>query len=94
MARICRDRNEPVLLGFAAIVGSFLNSYTTDKYDGEMAQRLPGAPYFRLGGDVRVFLIFIGAILNQPLVTLGAVSVVMNVEVVRRIMTCRRVSEL
>ena len=79
-----------VLLGFAAIVGSFLNSYTADKYDGLMAQRLHGAPYFRFGRDVRVFIIFIGAVLNQPLFTLGVVAVVMNVEVVRRIMIFRR----
>ena len=82
------------MLGFAAIVGSFLNSYTADKYDGVMAQRLKGASYFRLGRDVRVFLIFLGAILNQPLFTLGVVAVVMNVEVVRRIMICRRTPEL
>ena len=79
-----------VLLGFAAIVGSFLNSYTADKYDGLMAQRLHGAPYFRFGRDVRVFIIFLGAVLNQPLFTLGVVAVVMNVEVVRRIMIFRR----
>ncbi|MFV1967942.1 MAG: NTP transferase domain-containing protein [Pirellulaceae bacterium] len=77
-----------VLLGFAAIVGSFLNSYTADKYDGLMAQRLQGASYFRLGRDVRVFVIFIGALLNLPLVTLGVVALVMNVEVVRRIVVC------
>ncbi len=77
-----------VLLGFAAIVGSFLNSYTADKYDGLMAQRLQGASYFRLGRDVRVFFIFLGAVLNLPLVTLGVVALVMNVEVVRRIVVC------
>ncbi len=77
-----------VVLGFAAIVGSFLNSYTADKYDGLMAQRLQGAAYFRLGRDVRVFVIFIGALLNLPLVTLGVVALVMNVEVVRRIIVC------
>jgi len=79
-----------ILLGFTAILGSFLNSYTADKYDGVMAQRLEGASYFRLGRDVRVLLIFLGAILNQPLLTLGVVAVVMNMEVVRRIMICRR----
>ncbi len=77
-----------VLLGFAAIVGSFLNSYTADKYDGLMAQRLQGASYFRLGRDVRVFVIFLGALLNLPLITLGVVALVMNVEVVRRIVIC------
>ena len=79
-----------VLLGFAAIVGSFLNSYTADKYDGLMAQRLQGVSYFRLGRDVRVFVIFLGALLNLPLVTLGVVALVMNVEVVRRIVVCAR----
>jgi CDP-L-myo-inositol myo-inositolphosphotransferase len=82
--------NLSVMLGFAAIVGSFLNSYTADKYDGLMAQRVQGASYFRLGRDVRVFVIFLGALLNLPLVTLGFVALVMNVEVVRRIMICRR----
>jgi CDP-L-myo-inositol myo-inositolphosphotransferase len=82
--------NLSVVLGFAAIVGSFLNSYTADKYDGLMAQRLQGASYFRLGRDVRVFIIFLGAVLNQPLLTLGVVALVMNVEVVRRIIVCAR----
>ena len=50
-----------------------------------MAQRLQGASYFRLGRDVRVFVIFLGAILNQPLITLGVVALVMNVEVIRRV---------
>ena len=82
--------NLSVVLGFAAIVGSFLNSYTADKYDGLMAQKLQGASYFRLGRDVRVFVIFLGAVLNQPLVTLGILALVMNVEVVRRIVICAR----
>jgi len=77
-----------VALGFAAIVGSFLNSYTADKYDGLMAVRLQGASYFRLGRDVRVFIIFLGALFNLPLVTLAVVAMVMNVEVVRRIVVC------
>ncbi len=79
-----------ILLGFAAIVGSFLNSYTADKYDGLMAQRLQGASYFRLGRDVRVFVIFLGAISNQVLFTLGLIALVMNSEVVRRIIVCAR----
>jgi CDP-L-myo-inositol myo-inositolphosphotransferase len=79
-----------IVLGFAAIVGSFLNSYTADKYDGLMAQRLQGASYFRLGRDARVFIIFLGAILNLPLITLGVIALLMNVEVVRRIIVCAR----
>ena len=41
-----------------------------------MAQRLRGVSYVRLGRDVRVFVIFLGAILNQPLFTLGVVALV------------------
>ena len=84
------DTAIPVVLGFAAIVGSFLNSYTADKYDGLMAQRLRGTSYLRLGRDVRVFVIFFGAILNQPLFTLVVIASVMNLEVVRRIVIYRR----
>ncbi len=82
--------NLSIVLGFAAIVGSFLNSYTADKYDGLMVKRLQGASYFRLGRDVRVFVIFLGAILNQPLLTLGIVALMMNAEVVRRVVIYRR----
>ena len=77
-------------MGFGAIVGSFLNSYSADKYDGLMAKRLQGASYFRLGRDLRVFIIFLGALLNLPLATLGFVALAMNVEVVRRIVVCAR----
>ena len=85
--------NLAVLLGFAAIVGSFLNSYTADKYDGLMAQRLQDAPCFRLGRDVRVFVIFLGALLNMPLIILGVIALVTNVEVVRRIIIFWRVNK-
>jgi hypothetical protein len=83
-----------VVPGFAAIVGSFLNSYTADKYDGLMAKRLQGASYFRLGRDVRVFIIFSGALFSLPLLTLGFVALVMNVEVVRRIVVCARAEKI
>ncbi len=55
-----------------------------------MAVTITGVTYFRLGRDVRVFVIFLGAILNQPLFTLGVVALVMNLEVVRRIVIYRR----
>ena len=77
-------------IGFAAIVGSYMNSYTADKYDGLMARKLRGASYFRLGRDVRVFVIFLGALFNQPLLTLAVIALVMNVEVVRRVILCGR----
>lgn len=77
-------------LGAAALVGSFLNSYTADAYDRYIAGRGPGAGRFRLGRDVRVFIIFIGALLNLALPTLLLLAVVMNVEVVRRVVVLGR----
>ena len=53
----------------------------------------PRAPNtgFRLEiAALRVFVIFLAAVLNQPLVTLGVVALVMNVDVVRRILIFRR----
>ena len=79
-----------LVIGFAAILGSYMNSYTADKYDGLMARKLRGAAYFRLGRDVRVFVIFLGALVNQPLLTLMVIALVMNAEVARRIILCRR----
>ncbi|MFB3135554.1 MAG: NTP transferase domain-containing protein [Rhodospirillales bacterium] len=77
-------------VGFAAIVGSFINSYTADKYDWLMARKLQGSPYLRLGRDVRVFTIFLGALFNLPLLTLGVIALATNAEVVRRILVFRR----
>ena len=79
-----------LVIGFAAILGSFMNSYSADKYDGLMARRLRGASYFRLGRDVRVFIIFLGAVFNLPLLTLAVIALVMNIEVIRRITVCGR----
>jgi CDP-L-myo-inositol myo-inositolphosphotransferase len=80
------------LAGFAAIIGSFLLSYTADKYDSRMRSRvtqgLPGG--LRLGRDVRVFLIMIGALLNQVLLTLVIIALAMNFETVRRLWVCRK----
>lgn len=79
---------ETLLVGFAAIVGSFLSSYTADKYDGLMARRIGRASRLRMGRDVRVFMIFAGAVLNLAFPTLVVIAVVMNVEVVRRVILC------
>jgi CDP-L-myo-inositol myo-inositolphosphotransferase len=79
-----------LFIGFAAITGSFMSSYTADKYDGLMAKRMAEKRPFRLGRDVRVFMIFLGAVLNLPMATLLVIAVVMNLDVVRRILVCRK----
>ena len=76
-------------IGFMAIIGSFMLSYTADKYDSLMRERINKSFRLRLGRDVRVFLIFLGAIFNQVFGVLILLAVVMNVETIRRIIICR-----
>ena len=66
------DKTDSLILltGFLAIIGSFMVSYTADKYDRLMRNRIRHGKGFRLGRDVRVFLIFLGALFNQAPLTL------------------------
>jgi len=75
-----------LLVGFFALIGTFVNSYTADKYDGLMKKRIvSGKHYFRIGRDVRMFIIFLGAIINQPVFILFVIALLMNGENIRRI---------
>lgn len=80
-----------LLVGFLAIMGTFMNSYTADKYDGLMQKRLlsgTGKRYFRLGRDVRTFIIFWGALINQALLVLILLALATNLENIRRVIVC------
>ena len=74
-------------IGFLAIIGSFMLSYTADKYDNLMKKRTQKG--LRMGRDVRVFLIFLGAILNQAYPVLIVIAVLMNLETIRRMVICK-----
>jgi len=76
-------------IGFMAIIGSFMLSYTADKYDNLMRNRITHGKGLRLGRDVRVFAIFLGAVFNQVYLTLLVIAVVMNIETIRRLIICR-----
>ena len=80
-----------IFTGFMAIIGSFMLSYTADKYDSLMRKRITagGKAGLRMGRDVRVFLIFLGAATNLVLPVLALIAVVMNFETLRRIMVAR-----
>ncbi|NVL91813.1 MAG: NTP transferase domain-containing protein [Desulfobacterales bacterium] len=73
--------------GFMAITGSFMVSYTADKYDALMRNRIKSG--IRIGRDIRLFLIFLGALFNQPFWSLAIIAVLMNAETLRRIFLCR-----
>lgn len=75
------------LVGFMAIIGSFMVSYTADKYDARMQRDFK--KHIRIGRDIRVFLIFFGALLNQTFWTLVIIAALMNAESVRRIYAFR-----
>jgi CDP-L-myo-inositol myo-inositolphosphotransferase len=76
-----------LFIGFLAIIGSFMNSYTADKYDGLMKKNLTrGKHYFRIGRDVRIGIIFIGTLINQPALVLFVIAFLMNTENIRRIL--------
>ena len=76
-------------IGFIALVGSFLNSYTADKYDAIFKKRREEVNRWRMGRDVRLFLIFIGALSNQILITLVVVGIISNFEAIKRLITLR-----
>jgi CDP-L-myo-inositol myo-inositolphosphotransferase len=85
------DKADSIILltGFLAIIGSFMLSYTADKYDNLMRDLITHNQRFRLGRDVRVFLIFLGALFNQVYLTLAVIAVIMNFETIRRLIICR-----
>ncbi len=78
-----------LLIGFMAIIGSFMLSYTADKHDSLMRDRIIHDKGLRMGRDIRVFLIFLGAVFNQVYLTLVVIAVVMNIATVRRLIICR-----
>ncbi len=75
--------------GFLAIIGSFMLSYTADKYDRLMQRNFASGKSWRIGRDIRVFLIFLGALLNQPFAILLLIAALMNAETVRRVWVSR-----
>jgi CDP-L-myo-inositol myo-inositolphosphotransferase len=78
-----------LLIGFMAIIGSFMLSYTADKHDSLMRDRIIHGKGLRMGRDIRIFLIFLGAVFNQVYLTLVVIAVVMNIATVRRLIICR-----
>jgi len=75
------------VIGFMAIIGSFMVSYTADKHDNLMKNKIHNG--LRIGRDVNVFLLFLAAISNQPYLGLMVIAVLMNFETIRRIIVCR-----
>ena len=76
--------NWSLVIGILAIMGSLINSYIAMKYD-ELIVKMGRKRYFRIGRDVRIFIIFLGAILARPFETLLIIAILMHFENIRRI---------
>jgi len=77
------------IIGFIALMGSFINSYTADKYDAIFGKDINKINGIRMGRDIRLFLIFIGALSNQILVTLAIIAIISNFVSIRRLIVLR-----
>lgn len=77
-----------LFVGFMAIIGSFVNSYMADKYDQFMQKeflKIRDHKPIRIGRDIRIMTIFLGAVANQVFLTLVFIALLMNFENIRRI---------
>jgi CDP-L-myo-inositol myo-inositolphosphotransferase len=79
-----------LLVGFLALTGSFMISYTAMQYDKLLISKaFINKRNLRVGRDIRLFIVFIGAVLNQLFITLIILAIVSNVECIRRLFVLR-----
>jgi CDP-L-myo-inositol myo-inositolphosphotransferase len=76
-----------LFIGFFAIIGTFVNSYTAVKF--EDFDKLRGQ-VFPIGRDVRLFLIFLSCLINLPFLALLLIALATNGENVRRIVVLKK----
>ncbi len=72
-----------LIIGFIALIGSFMNSYTSIRYDSLIEKH--NMKMVHIGRDVRILLIMIGALFNQILLTLLVLAIFTNLETIRRL---------
>ncbi|MFQ6038639.1 MAG: CDP-alcohol phosphatidyltransferase family protein [Candidatus Aminicenantales bacterium] len=78
------------LAGICALTGSFMNSYTALSYDEMIRHRVSsGKAVVRVGRDLRLFIVFVGAVLNQLWLTLVVLAFLTNIESLRRLLVMR-----
>jgi len=69
------------IIGFIAVGGKIILSYSAYVYDSVISKH----SNFRIGRDITILIILIGAIMNIPYITLMILAVITNVEVCRRL---------
>ncbi|RUA19026.1 MAG: hypothetical protein DSY29_03340, partial [Alphaproteobacteria bacterium] len=78
------------IIGFIAVGGKIILSYTAYVYDSVISKH----NNFRMGRDITIFIILIGAIINIPYITLVILAVVTNIEVCRRLWSLKNKLDL
>ena len=78
------------IIGFIAVGGKIILSYTAYVYDSVISKH----NNFRMGRDITIFIILVGAIMNMPYITLVILAVVTNVEVCRRLWSLKNKLDL
>ena len=73
------------LIGFIAVGGRIISSYTAFVYDSVASTRNS----IRIGRDLIIFIILIGAVLNIPYTTLVILAFIMNADICKRLWTLK-----
>jgi len=68
-------------IGFIAVGGKIISSYTAYVYDSVASTRNS----IRIGRDLIIFIILIGAVLNIPYITLVVLAFIMNADICKRL---------
>ena len=68
-------------IGFIVVGGKIISSYTAFVYDTVVSAH----NNFRIGRDLIIFIILIGALFNIPYITLVVLALIVNVEVCKRL---------
>ena len=68
-------------IGFIVVGGKIISSYTAFVYDTVVSAH----NNFRIGRDLIIFIILIGALLNIPYITLVVLAFIMNAEICKRL---------
>jgi CDP-L-myo-inositol myo-inositolphosphotransferase len=82
--------NAFLFVGYFALIGSFITSYTATKYDSLIRARQRVATW-RFGRDTRLLLIMLGAILNEIYFLLLTLAFITNFISIRRLLIFRKV---
>lgn len=75
-----------LLLGFVALIGSFMISYSIERHDSlEHKYHIRLRDLLPVSRDVRIFFVFLGTLFNQPLLILVTLALLTNLKIFTRI---------